>query len=130
MKFTIEAEDALIGIICGGLLLGLAGKFFSLKLHDSVYVIAFGLFIIFIVLDIINEFKDISSLGLIFLSILHNLVDFVISLAFISHFTRIDIPYVTQYLVPYLQSPEIIAGMGIFLVVTNTLWLITMPFWI
>jgi hypothetical protein len=130
MKFAIEAEDAIIGVLCGILLLGLAGKFFSLKLHDSVYVIAFGIFIIFIILDIINEFKDLSSLGLIFLSILHNIADLIISLASISHFTGINIPYVTQYLVPYLQNPEIVAGIGIFLVVTNALWLLTMPFWI
>lgn len=130
MKFAIEAEDSIIGIACGILLLGFAGKFFSLKLHDSVYVIAFGIFIIFIILDIINEFKDLSSLGLIFLSILHNLVDLAVSLTFISHFAGINMPYITQYLVPYLQNPEIIAGIGIFLVVSNALWLITMPFWV
>lgn len=130
MKFAIEAEDAVIGIICGVLLLGLAGKFFSLKLHDSIYVIAFAVFVIFIVLDVINEFKDLSSIGLIFLSILHNLIDLAISLTFISHFTGVNIPYITQYLVPYLQNPEVIAGIGIFLIVTNALWLLTMPFWV
>lgn len=130
MKFAIEAEDAVIGIACGALLLGLAGKFFSLKLPDSVYAIAFAIFIIFIILDIINEFKDLSSIGLIFLSILHNIVDLIISLTFISHFTGISIPYITPYLVPFLQNPEIIAGAGIFLIVTNALWLLTMPFWI
>ena len=130
MKFAIEAEDSVIGIACGVLLLGLAGKFFSLKLHDSVYVIAFAIFIIFIVLDIINEFRDLSGLGLIFLSILHNIADLLISLAFISHFTGINIPYITQYIVPFLQNPEVIAGIGIFLIVTNALWLLTMPMWI
>lgn len=130
MKLTFEAEDTIIGIICGLLLLGFTGTFFSLKLNKYVYVIAFIAFIIFIVLDIINEFRDLTShFKLIALSILHNLVDLAISLAFISHFTGWNIPYITSILVPYLQNEQIVAGIGIFLVVTNVIWLITIPFW-
>ena len=130
MKLAFEAEDAIIGIVCGLLLLGLTGRFFSLKLNDFVYVIAFAALIIFIFLDIINEFRDLTThFGLIMLSILHNLIDLVISLAFISHFTGWDIYYITQYLVPYLQSESMIAGIGIFLVVSNFLWIVTIPFW-
>lgn len=130
MKFAIEAEDTIIGIICGLLLLGLTGRFFTLKLNNFVYVIAFIIFIIFIFLDIVNEFRDLTSqFGLIALSILHNLVDLVISLAFISHFTGWSIPYITPILVPYLQSESVIAGVGIFLVVSNVIWLLTIPFW-
>ena len=130
MKLAIEAEDSIIGIICGLLLLGLTGKFFSLKLNDWVYVAAFIVLIIFIFLDVINEFSDLSThFGLIALSILHNLVDLAISLAFISHFTGWNIPYITQYLVPYLQNQQIVAGIGIFLVVSNFIWLLTIPFW-
>ena len=89
-----------------------------------------GIFIIFIILDVINEFKDlVSQFGLALLSIFHNLVDLVISLAFISYFTGWSIPYITQLLVPYLQNEQIITGVGIFLVVSNTIWLITIPFW-
>ena len=131
MKLAFEAEDAIIGIVCGLLLLGLTGRFFSLKLNDYVYVIAFAALIIFIFLDIINEFRDLTThFGLIMLSILHNLIDLVISLAFISHFTGWNIPYITPILVPYLQNESIIAGIGIFLVVSNAIWLLTMPFWI
>jgi len=130
MKLTFEAEDTIIGIVCGLLLLGFTGKFFSLKLNKYVYVIAFIVFIFFIFLDIINEFKDLTShFKLIALSILHNLVDLVISLAFISYFTGWNIPYITTLLVPYLQSEQVIAGIGIFLVISNVIWLITIPFW-
>ena len=130
MKAIFEAEDAIVGIVCGLLLLGLAGKFFSLKLNDWAYVIAFVALIIFIFLDIINEFRDLTThFGLIMLSILHNLIDLAISLAFISHFTGWNIPYITQYLVPYLQNQQIIAGIGIFLVASNAIWLLTIPFW-
>jgi len=130
MKFAIEAEDAIIGIVCGLLLLGLTEKFFSLKLNNYVYIIAFIALIIFIFLDVINEFSDLSThFGLIMLAILHNLIDLTISLAFISHFTGWNIPYITQYLVPYLQNQQIVAGIGIFLVVSNAIWLLTIPFW-
>ena len=130
MKLTFEAEDTIIGIVCGILLLGLTGRFFSLKLNNYVYVIAFILFIFFIFLDIMNEFKDLTShFKLIALSILHNLVDLAISLAFISHFTGWNIPYITPTLVPYLQNEQIVAGIGIFLIVSNVIWLITIPFW-
>ena len=130
MKAIFEAEDAIVGIVCGLLLLGLVGKFFSLKLNDWVYVIAFIALIIFIFLDIINELSDLTThFGVIMLSILHNLIDLAISLAFISHFTGWNIPHVTQYLVPYLQSESMVAGIGIFLVVSNAIWLVTIPFW-
>ncbi|MBI3026551.1 hypothetical protein HYY70_00405 [Candidatus Woesearchaeota archaeon] len=130
MKLGFEAEDAVIGIICGLLLVTFTGRIYPLKLHNSVYAVAFIVFIIFIFLDIINEFKDLTSqFGLIALSILHNLVDLAISLAFISHFTGWNIPYITPILVPYLQSEAMILGIGVFLVASNVLWLITMPFW-
>lgn len=130
MKLTFEAEDTIIGIVCGLLLLGFTGKFFTLKLSNIVYVLVFIAFIIFIFLDLINEFKDLTShFGWIALSILHNLADLAISLAFISHFTGWNIPYITQTLVPYLQSEQVIAGIGIFLVVSNVFWLLTLPFW-
>ena len=129
MKFAIEAEDAIIGIICGLLIITYTGKIYPLKLNEFVYVAAFAVFIIFIILDVINEFKDWSQIGLTLLSIMHNLIDLGISLAFISHFSGLNIPYITSILVPYLQNEPIMAGAGIFLVVSNALWLLTMPFW-
>ncbi|MBI2541207.1 hypothetical protein HYV80_00665 [Candidatus Woesearchaeota archaeon] len=129
MKFAIEAEDAIIGIICGLLVLAYAGRIYPLKLNNWIYVAAFAVFIIFIFLDIINEFKDWTQIGLTLLSIAHNLIDMAISLAFISYFSGLNIPYVTSMLVPHLQNEPILLGAGIFLIATNALWLLTMPFW-
>jgi|GEM_PF-6004284 hypothetical protein len=129
MKFAIEAEDALIGLICGLLIITYTGRLYPLKLNGFVYVAAFAVFIIFIILDIINEFKDWSQIGLTLLSIAHNAADFVMSLAFISHFSGLNIPYITSTLVPYLQNEQLMLGAGIFLAVSNAIWLITMPFW-
>ena len=129
MKLIFEAEDAVIGIICGLLLLGMIGKFFTLKLPDFAYVIAFAVYIFFIFLDLINELKDLTThFGFIVLSILHNLIDLVISLAFISNFTGWSIPYITSIFVPYLQNESIISGIGIFLVASNAIWLFIFPF--
>jgi len=129
MKAIFEIEDAVVGIICGLLLLGYVGKYFSLKLNPYIYVAAFAVFIVFIFLDIINEVKDLSThFGLIVLSLIHNFADLVVSLAFISFFTEWNIPYITAYLVPYLQSETLIGWIGIFLVVGNAVWFVLFPF--
>ena len=130
MKLAIEAEDSIIGIICGLLLLGLSGTFFIFKLNNIAYAAAFIIFAIFIVLDFINEIRWLASyFKIVVFSMLHNLIALGISLAFISRFTGWSIPYITSTIVPYLQSEQIIGWIGMFLVVTNTLWLVTMPFW-
>ena len=130
MKLTIEAEDALIGIICGFLLLGFTGTTFTLKLSNIAYAMSFIIFIIFIVLDVVNDLRYlVSHFKIVLLSIIHNLADFVIALAFVSHFTGYNIPIITSNLVPYLQNEQVVMWAGIFLVVTNTIWLVTLPFW-
>src|SRR3989338_5313216 len=130
MKFAIEAEDAIIGIICGLLIITYTGKIYPLKLNGFVYVAAFAVFIIFIILDIINEFKDWSQIGLTLLSIAHNAVDFTVSLAFISHFSGLNIPYITSILVPYLQNEPIMAGAGEFFVILKAPRLLIISFWV
>lgn len=129
MKSALVIEDLIIGIICGLLLIGFTGKFFSLKFSKWVYIIAFIIYIPFIVLDIINELADLTThMGFILLSILHNIVDIAISLTFISFFSGWSIPYVTAILVPFLQNEIMIFYTGIFLVVTNAIWIAIYPF--
>jgi len=69
-----------------------------------------------------------THFGFIVLSILHNLVDIVLSLTIISFFSGWNIPYITQYLVPYLQNEPVIFGAGIFLIAGNVFWLVVYPF--
>ncbi|HLC60772.1 MAG TPA: hypothetical protein VJJ52_05055 [Candidatus Nanoarchaeia archaeon] len=129
MKMIFEAEDAIVGIICGLLVLGLTGKYFTLKLPPFVYVVAFGILIFFILLDLVNEVKDLSThFGLIVFSIIHNLIDLVISLTLISYFTKWNIPYITANLVPYLQNEPTLYWIGMFLVIGNVVWLFIFPF--
>lgn len=129
MKFTFAAEDSIIGICCGLLLIGLTGKFFSLKLGNTMYVVSFIVFSFFILLDIVNELRDLTThFGFIVFSILHSLADLAIALAFVSHFGSWNVPYITATIVPYLKSEAVIFGLGVFLVVGNVIWLILYPF--
>ena len=129
MKFLFEFEDAVVGIICGLLLIGLTGRFFSLKLSNTIYLIAFIIFAISIVLDIIFEFSDLKvHFNFTILSLIHSIADLIIALAFISHFSGFDVPYITSNLVPYLQNEVAIFYIGIFLVAGNTIWLLLYPF--
>ena len=129
MKLTFAAEDTIIGIICGLLLIGLTGRFFSLKLNNILYVIVFIVYVFFILLDIVNELRDLTThFGFIVFSLLHSLADLAIALAFISHFSKWSIPYITSTFVPYLQNEVIIFWLGVFLVVGNVVWLILYPF--
>ena len=129
MKFIFAAEDTIIGIVCGLLLIGLTGRFFSLKLNNMLYVVIFIVFLFFILLDIFNEIRDLTThFGFIVFSLLHSLVDLGIALVVISHFSGWNIPYITSIFVPYLQNEAVIFWLGVFLVVGNVIWLILYPF--
>ena len=129
MKLTFATEDCVVGIAVGFLLIMYAGKIYPLKLPNYLYAIAFGIFIIFIILDIIHEVSDLSiHPGFILLSILHSVADMVLSIGLISYFTGLNIPYVTSLIVPYLQNEAMILYAGIFLIAGNLIWLVMYPF--
>ena len=129
MKFTFAAEDTLMGIICGLLLISYTGSLFSLKLSDFTYVIIFGIYILFIFLDIINELRDLTThFGFIMFSLLHSIIDLIISLTVISSFSKWNIPYITSNFAGLMQNQTTIFWAGIFLVVGNSIWLIMWPF--
>ena len=129
MKFLFAAEDTIIGIICGLLLIGLTGRFFSLKLSNFLYVVAFIVYLFFILLDIINELKDLTThFGFILFSLAHSLIDLGIALTVLSHFSGWKIPYITAAFVPYMKNEATIFWFGAFLVGGNIIWLILYPF--
>ena len=129
MKLIFAAEDTVVGIICGLLLVGFTGTFFSLKLSDIVYVVAFIIYSFFILLDVFNEVRDLTThFGFIMFSLLHSFVDLLIAITAISHFSGWSIPFITSVFVPYLQNESTIFYAGIFLVVGNVIWLILYPF--
>ncbi len=128
MKLTFAAEDTIIGIICGLLLIGFTGRFFSLKLSNTMYIVAFIIYIFFILLDIVNEIRDLTThFGFIVFSLVHSLIDLLIALAFVSYFGKWNIPYITTTIVPYLNEITIF-WIGVFLVIANAIWLLLYPF--
>ena len=129
MKVLFAAEDTIIGIICGLLLIGFTGRFFSFKLSDILYIIAFTVYAFFILLDIFNELRDLTThFGFIAFSLAHSIMDLGIAVTFISHFSGWSIPYITSTFVPYLQNEANMYYAGIFLVIGNAIWLILYPF--
>ena len=129
MKLTIPIEDLIVGIICGILLIGYTERYFSLKLNHFVYVVAFIIYIVFIILDIAYEFSDLTThFGFIVFSIIHSLIDLILSLALISFFSGWNIPYITSFIVPYLQNEAYIFGAGLFFIIGNVIWLVIYPF--
>jgi hypothetical protein len=129
MKLTVPFEDLIVGIICGILLVGYTGNYFSLQLNDMVYVIAFIIYLIFIALDIAYEFSDLTThFGFIVFSLCHNFVDLVLSLGIISKFGGWDIPYITSYLVPYLQPETYLFAAGAYIIIGNAIWFVLYPF--
>ena len=129
MKLIFAAEDTVIGIVCGLLLIGLTGRFFSLKLADAIYLAAFIAYTFFLLLDIFNEVRDLTThFGFIMFSLTHSLIDLVIALTFVSHFSGWSLPYITSTLVPYLQNESMMFYAGVFLVIGNLIWLIMYPF--
>ena len=129
MKLTFATEDCVIGVIVGFLVIFYAGKLYPLKLNQYLYAAAFVIFIIFIFLDIIHEFSDLSTHpGFIFFSLVHSLADLVLSVSLIAFFAGINIPYISTIIVPYFQNEAMLLYAGIFLVAGNLLWLVTYPF--
>ena len=128
MKLTLAVEDCIVGAVMGILIIGFSGKFYSLVLPNLIYVLGFLVFALFIVLDLINEIASFSgSFGMVFLTFAHNIVDVVLTLAFLSKFAGFTLPYITEFLVPILSTPEGLFYSGAFLVVANGIWIVTAP---
>lgn len=129
MKFIFAAEDTIAGIVCGLLLIGYTGRYFSLKLGNGLYVLAFIAYAVFLLMDIVNEIKDLTThFGFILFSLTHTLIDLALALGVISYFSKFNIPYITSAIVPYLQAENALFYAGAFLVVGNVIWLILYPF--
>ena len=128
MKLIFAAEDTIAGIICGLLLIGFTGTLFTLKLSDALYIIAFIIYSVFIVLDLFNEIRDLTThFGFILFSLLHSLIDLVIALMFVSYFSKWPIPFITENLLGFITGSTIIY-FGVFLVAGNIIWLCLYPF--
>lgn len=130
MKFLFEAEDCVVGIIVGLILVGLSGRFFQLPEWNLLWGLLFLVSLIFTILDVLHTFRDFGGhILLTILLLLNNIIDFVIEIALAVKYLDLGItlPYISQYM-PLLDNPLTLLVLGIFFVASSILWLVIYPF--
>tara|TARA_B100001971_G_scaffold205655_1_gene223416 strand:- start:1257 stop:1718 length:462 start_codon:yes stop_codon:yes gene_type:complete len=128
MKFLHEIEDCIIGIIVGLILIGLSGYYFSLPGWGNLWGFIFIVSAFFTVLDVINTLKDLGGhlLALIAL-LLNNFIDIVLEVALAGMYLGFSIPYISDFINPFLEDPLYLLIIGIFFVVSSIFWIIASP---
>lgn len=126
MKLLVEIEDQLAGIAAGIMVIAFTEKYFKIPYSKTLLIISLVLFFIFLVLDIIYNFVDIGGqhIGWMILGLVHSLVEMAAVASLFSWLTKINVPYLTELVVPYFESPSIVLGVGYFFVIGSVLWLI------
>ena len=130
MKFWFEAEDCIIGVFVGLLIIGLSGKFIQLPKLNILWGFLFLVSLIFTILDVVYTFMDFGGhLALIVLLFINNIVDFIIELALAVKYLNLGItlPYISQFM-PLLDDPLILFVIGIFFIISSIFWLVIFPF--
>ena len=126
MKLLVEIEDQLAGIATGILLIAYTEKYFKIPYSRTLLLISLVIFFIFLILDIIYNFKDIGGqhIGWMIHAQLNSLVDIALVASLFSWLTKIKIPILTERVVPYFQNPSIVLAVGFFFVIASIFWLI------
>ena len=128
MKFLFEAEDSIVGIIVGILLIGLSGMFFTLPdfLQNSLVLgIIFVVSLVFTLLDVKHTISDLRGHKLLLLALfLNNVIDFAIELALAASMFGFQVPYISATLDPYLADTTILLYIGIFFIASSIFWLV------
>ena len=126
MKLLVEIEDQLAGIAAGVMVIAFTEKYFKIPYSRTLLIISLVIFFIFLVLDLIYNFVDIGGqhIGWMFLGLIHSLVEMAIVASLFSWLTKINLPYLTELVVPYFENPSIMLGVGYFFVIGSVIWLI------
>ena len=122
------SEDCFVGILFGALILALSEKWFNLPSAKTFLIIVIPIFIIFVVLDVVWEFSDLSRhFMFIGVSILQNIFDFVLCIGFYSLFFNFSVPIISGY-TSYLTNPVVLYYLGLFEIISHIVWLVLTPF--
>ena len=128
MKMIFASEDCFVGILFGALILALSEKWFNLPSAKTFLIIVIPIFIIFVVLDVVWEFSDLSRhFMFIGVSILQNIFDFVLCIGFYSLFFNFSVPIISGY-TSYLTNPVVLYYLGLFEIISHIVWLVLTPF--
>ncbi len=129
MKLLFEAEDCVVGIGVGLLMIGLSEFYFTVPNWPVLWGIAFLISLIFSVLDVFYTFSDFGEhIGMHVLLLLNNLVDGFIELALAAKFLGFEIPTISEFLNPFLEDPVVLFWVGVFFIGSSIFWLIYTPF--
>ena len=126
MKLLVEIEDQFAGIAAGVMILAYTEKYFKIPYSKTLLTISLVVFFIFLILDIINNFKDLGEqhFGWMILAQIHSLADMAVVASMFSWLTEINIPYITERFVSYFANPAIVLGAGYFFIIGSIFWLI------
>lgn len=126
MKLLVEIEDQLAGIAAGIMLIAFTERYFKIPYSRILLLISLVVFFIFLILDIIYNFKDIGGqhIGWMLLAQVHSLIDIALVAALFSWLTKINLPFVTERIVPYFENQTIVLAIGFFFVIGSIFWLI------
>jgi|SRR3989338_9374489 len=123
MKFLYEIEDCIAGIVVGALIL--SPLLIEIPYSSIVFPLAFGMFIVFNILDIIQCTKDFKGYAkLCTLSIAANILDIAINTAFLSKLLSVNIPFITSNITP-LITPTSEIVIGVYYIISNLWWIST-----
>jgi hypothetical protein len=88
----------------------------------------FAASILFTAFDVIHTLRDLGGhiLALLIL-LLNNLVDIIIEVALVGKHFGFNVPYISEYIGPYLEEPLYLLIIGIFFVVSSIFWIIASP---
>src|SRR3989338_2774414 len=126
MKLLVEIEDQLAGIAAGIMVIAFTERYFKIPYSKTLLIISLMVFFIFLILDIIYNFIDVGGqhIGWMLLGLIHSLIEMVLVASLFSWLIKINIPYLTELVVPYFDNPSIVLGVGFFFVIGSLIWLI------
>lgn len=126
MKLLVEIEDQLAGIAAGIMVIAFTERYFKIPYSRTLLLISLVIFFIFLILDIIYNFKDIGGqhIGWMILAQVSSLIDIALVASMFSWLTKFNMPLVTERIVPYLDNPSIVLAIGFFFVIGSIFWLI------
>ena len=126
MKLLVEIEDQLAGIAAGIMVIAYTEKYFKIPYSKTLLIISLIIFFIFLILDIVYNFVDIGGqhIGWMIFAQLNSLADIALVAGLFSWLTKINLPFITERLVPYFGNTSIVLGIGFFFLVGSVFWLV------
>lgn len=124
MKILFEYEDCIVGILIGILFIGLAGTYFTVPEWPIIWAAAFGISFILTILDMRHTFSDMKDHPILLIVLLmNNAADFIIELGAAAFMLGISVPYISEFLDPYLRTSYGLLAIGIFFIASSVFWL-------